>query len=81
MDKGKIMDKSYKFYKTFYDNNRVSILQYNSLRKHFDKMVNSILGKDYYNTSMDVYECDRMCCEDITSKKKSLNYLISVIKE
>jgi len=49
---------------------RISILQYNSLRKYFQEMVTNILGKDYYNYEMDVYECDRQCCEDITHKTK-----------
>lgn len=59
------------FYKSFYDENRVRILQYNSLRKNFQKMVDDVLGNDYYNMEMDVYECDRVCCEDITRKVKS----------
>jgi len=53
-----------------YDENRVSILQYNSLRKNFKKMINNVLGEDYYNMEMDVYESDRQCCEDITRKLK-----------
>jgi len=62
--------KTYEFYKSFYDENRVRILQYDSLRKNFQKMVNTVLGGDYYNMGMDVYECDRLCCEDITRKTK-----------
>jgi len=58
-------EKTFQFYKDFYENNRISILQYNSLRKHFQSMITTILGENYYNMGMDVYECDRMCCEDI----------------
>ena len=64
-------EKSYEFYKEFYVENRVRILQYNSLRENFHKMVDDILGKDYYNIAMDVYECDKQCCEDITLKVNS----------
>ena len=60
--------KTNEFYKAFYDENRISILQYNSLRKNFKKTVNTVLGDGYYNMAMDVYECDRLCCEDITRK-------------
>ncbi len=56
--------KKYDFYKDFYDEHRVSILQYNNLRKHFNKMINDILGPDYYNIEMDVYQSDIACCED-----------------
>jgi hypothetical protein len=53
-------------YKSFYEENRVSVLQYNSLRNHFRKMIDDVLGKNYYNMGADVYESDRLCCEDIT---------------
>ena len=60
--------KTSEFYKNFYDNNRIALLQYNNLRKHFSIMVDNVLGVDYYNMAMDVYESDRICCEDITNK-------------
>ena len=50
------------------DIGRIRLLQYESLREHFSVMVKEVLGKDYYNMGMDVYECDRLCCEDITRK-------------
>lgn len=50
------------------DIDRISLLQYESLRKHFNQMVKDVLGDDYYNMGMDVYECDRLVCEDITAK-------------
>lgn len=58
-------------YKAFYEDNRVPLLQYKSLRKHFNKMVRGVLGNTYYNMGMDVYEADRLCCEDITYKVTS----------
>jgi len=64
-------DKTPEFYKTFYDENRVRLLQYDNLRKHFNIMIIKVLGIDYYNMAMDVYESDRLCCEDITMKSKS----------
>lgn len=47
---------------------RISQLQYESLRKNFSKMIDDVLGSDYYNMAMDVYDSDRVCCEDITYK-------------
>lgn len=61
-------DKSLEFYKEFYDKNRIPMLQYDSLREHFQKMITDVLGPDYYNMGMDVYECDRICCEHVASK-------------
>lgn len=62
--------KDLEFYKNFYDNNRIALLQYESLRKNFSLMVDDVLGDDYYNMAMDVYDADRICCEDITRKSK-----------
>jgi len=62
-------DKTFEFYKDFYDENRVKLLQYESLRTNFNKMIDDILGEKYYNMAMDVYECDRICCEDITKNQ------------
>jgi len=61
-------EKDIEFYKSFYEENRVPLLQYESLRKHFHSMVSDVLGDDYYNMGMDVYEANRLCCEDITLK-------------
>ena len=63
-------EKSPEFYKKFYEENRVKLLQYDSLRIHFQKMVNDVLGEGYYNMGMDVYDCDQYTCEDITHKSK-----------
>ncbi len=65
-------EKSPEFYKTFYEKNRIKILQYDSLRKNFQKMVTDIFGINYYNMGMDVFECDRLCCKDITLRATSL---------
>ena len=64
------MNKTDEFYKNFYEENRVALLQYESLRGNFNSMVKDVLGDDYYNLAMDVYDSDRICCEDITAKVK-----------
>ena len=61
-------EKDYEFYKKFYDDNRIRILQYENLRIHFRRMIHNTLGKDYYNMGMDVYECDAETCRHITQK-------------
>ena len=65
----------------FYDENRIRILQYDSLLIDFHKMVNDVLGKDYYNMGMDVYTVHRFCCEDITKKanKTCVDKLIELL--
>ena len=70
------MDKeSYEFYKNFYDENRVALLQYESLRVNFNKMVDNVLGKSYYNEGHDVYQCDELTCiaiEKTVNKNKTI---------
>ena len=63
-----MQEETPEFYKEFYEENRIALLQYQSLRKHFDKMVDAVLGVDYYNMGMDVYTCDEFTCESITRK-------------
>lgn len=63
-----IDEKDSEFYRKFYEENRVALLQYKSLRENFDRMVDTVLGKNYYNMGMDVYTCDKICCEDISLK-------------
>lgn len=47
---------------------RIRLLQYESLRKNFKALTESVLGKDYYNLGMDVYTSDAIACEDIALK-------------
>ena len=58
----------YKFYKEFYEQNVVALMQYESLRRNFTELTNITLGKDYYNAVMDVYVCDELTCKDIAKK-------------
>ena len=46
----------------------ISKRQYANLRENFNKLVKDVLGDDYYNMAMDVYDADRICCEDIARK-------------
>lgn len=55
---------------------RIEMLQYKNLREHFNSLAKEILGKDYYNLGMDVYSSDRMCCEDILMKVRSLGWRV-----
>lgn len=40
-------------------------MQYKNLRAGFNLLVDTILGKDYYNEYIDHYNCDLGCCRDI----------------
>ena len=44
---------------------RIQIAQYENLRRHFNQLVENILGPSYYNLGQDVYSADQFCCEDI----------------
>ena len=35
---------------------------YLALRKHWDKIINVILGEDYYNMGCDTFTCDELTC-------------------
>lgn len=59
------------YYKKFYEENRVKVMQYESLRTNFTKLHQDVLGRQYYNMGMDVYECDRITCEDLAVKFNS----------
>lgn len=51
---------------------RIPMLQYQNLRKCFHQLTELVLGKDYYNTAMDVYTCDEQCCADIWNRTRSV---------
>lgn len=49
--------------------------QYKNLRKCFyDILLDPIMGKDYYNMGMDVYQSDRYCCIDLKKKFDDLEF-------
>ena len=49
---------------------QISLLQYENLRKHFSQLISDLLGEGYYNEGMDVYTCDEYACRDLKSKLK-----------
>ena len=55
--------------------------QYKNLRKNFNNLVKSILGKRYLNYSSDVYSSDIKCCEEIEWVYKSLNKDLKIYKK
>lgn len=55
---------------------KVSKMQYKNLRYYFQKLINNILGDNYYNMANDVYDCDEQCCEDIFNAFKYLKELL-----
>jgi hypothetical protein len=63
-------EKTPEFYRKFYEDNRVALLQYKNLRTHFNIMVANIFDEGYHVVVGDVYGADRACCEDITKKAK-----------
>ena len=50
------------------ERDRIRLLQYENLRKHFMQLVHDVLGEHYYNEGMDVYTCDKLCCRDLKRK-------------
>lgn len=58
-------------------------LVYSNLRIGFNIMIDTILGKDYYNMGCDTYICDQFTCDDIiyayTSQKKTIKTLIGIV--
>lgn len=47
-------------------------LQYENLRKQFNKIIHELLGKCYYNMAMDVYKCDEQCADDVIEYNNNL---------
>lgn len=43
--------------------------KYRNLRQCYDLVTERVLGKDYYNMGMDVFQCDRETCYDIINRK------------
>ena len=60
--------KDFEFYKKFYDENRVRILQYESLRVNFQELKIKTLGDKYYVDAYDVYDSDKEICKAIEKK-------------
>ncbi|WP_185750701.1 hypothetical protein [Clostridium sp. KNHs214] len=61
--------------------NDIEMKQYKNLRECFNTiLINPILGENYYNMAMDVYNVDEECCEDIKRKYDNLQYNYKIYK-
>ena len=66
-----------KFKITRYDNKtRLQLTHYNNLRKYYNKLIEEIMGEDYYTISPDVMNSDTEAYEDMIYRIKSLKETI-----
>ena len=68
-----------KFKITRYDDKtRLQLIHYNNLRKYYYKLIEEIMGEDYYTISPDVMNSDTEAYEDMIYRIKYLkkNYYI-----
>lgn len=50
---------------------------YRELDGHYSRLINELLGKNYYNYGTDVYSCNAESCEDMLYKIRRMKKLIS----
>lgn len=62
------------------NNDKIIRLKYSNLRENFNSLKNEVLGTEYYNMAMDVYECDRQIVKDMKRKFKYMKSDIKVLK-
>ena len=66
-----------KFKITRYDDKtRLQLIHYNNLRKYYYKLIEEILGEDYYTISPDVMNSDTEAYEDMVNRIKYLKETI-----
>ena len=66
-----------KFKITRYDDKtRLQLIHYNNLRKYYYKLIEEIMGEDYYTISPDVMNSDTEAYEDMIYRIKSLKETI-----
>ena len=66
-----------KFKITRYDNKvKLQLTHYNNLRKYYYKLIEEIMGEDYYTISPDVMNSDTEAYEDMIHKIKYLKETI-----
>lgn len=53
---------------------------YENLRDNYNRIIDNILGKDYYNMYMDTYHCDDGCADDIISKYRDIKNKVGLYK-
>ena len=62
-----------KFKITRYDNKtKLQLTHYNNLRKYYNKLIDEIMGEDYYTISPDVMNSDTEAYEDMIYRIKYL---------
>lgn len=47
------------------------------LNGHYQRLINELLGKGYYNMGMDAYSCNAEACEDMLHEIRRMRKLIS----
>ena len=66
-----------KFKITRYDNKtKLQLTHYNNLRKYYNKLIDEIMGEDYYTISPDVMNSDTEAYEDMIYRIKCLKETI-----
>ena len=66
-----------KFKITRYDNKtKLQLTHYNNLRKHYNKLIEEIMGENYYTISPDVMNSDTEAYEDMIYRIKYLKETI-----
>ena len=66
-----------KFKITRYDNKvKLQLTHYNNLRKYYNKLIEEIMGEDYYTISPDVMNSDTEAYEDMIYRIKYLKETI-----
>lgn len=52
-------------------------LIHKELNGHYQRLINELLGRDYYNMGMDAYSCNAEACEDMLHEIRRLKKLVS----
>ena len=58
------------------DETRLQLSHYNNLRKYYNKLIEEVMGKDYYTISPDVMNSDTEAYEDMIHRIKYLKETI-----
>ena len=54
------------------DKTRIQLTHYNNLRKYYNKLIDEIMGEDYYTVNPDVMNSDTEAYEDMIGRIKYL---------
>lgn len=60
------------------DNIKHTIDQYNCLRHFFNLLIKDILGDNYYNNGLDMYEYDKFAYNDLKNSYNKLHVKINI---